>query len=228
MRFPEHGNDIHELNSAVEAAGGLTLSQHQVFQPSGHPVEVAMEVTAGWGRYLQTHPETFFRPLRRGARLGFVANGDTHRRAPGLSGALTAIYATELTSEAILDALRKRRCYATNGSRIFIDSRLNGSMMGQVATDAGQVNLTLHVIGTRPLERVTLFRDGEILRQFAVDATREHRVQYTDSTVDKGTHWYFWRVEQTKPAEPLPGNLMTAFGHLGWSTPHWITVAPGK
>jgi hypothetical protein len=123
VHFTEVGNDITRLNEAVQAAGGITLSQHNAFKLSGHPVEVGMELTSGWSNYIASHPKLFHEPLNKGARLGFTANGDTHRRSLGLSGALTGIYAEELTAESILDALRKRRCFATMGSQIFVDAR---------------------------------------------------------------------------------------------------------
>ena len=225
VRFPEVENDIARLNRAVAEAGGLTLTQHQVFQSSGSPVEVAMEVTAGWRRYIETNPDSFHRPLQDGLRLGFVANGDSHRRAPGLSGALTGIYAEELTTDAILEALRSRRCYATNGSRIFVDARANDAVMGRdVSARNRSVTLSLSVIGTRPIVSATLVRDGEEIEVFEGDGRREFELSYTDEDLSSGTHWYYWRIAQERSAAPLPGNLMTAHGHLAWSTPHWVNV----
>jgi len=65
--------------------------------------------------------------LRRGFRLGMVAGGDicpwpgrshpgtVHSLAP-YPGGLTAVFASELTREAVFDAIRSRRCYATTGA----------------------------------------------------------------------------------------------------------------
>ena len=223
LRFPEVGNDVARLNEAVKRAGGLTLTQHQVFRPSGHEVEVAMEITAGWGRYIQSHPQSFHRPLQRGARLGFVANGDSHRRAPGLSGALTGIYAEELTTSAILDALRNRRCYATNGSRIFVDARAGGALMGHESiAHRNRVTLSLRAIGTREIVSAVLIRDGTEIKTFSGGGKREFSATFTDENLSPGTHWYYWRIAQQRAAAPLPGNLMAAHGHLAWSTPNWV------
>lgn len=225
VHYPEHGNDIASLNSAVAQAGGVTLTQHDAFQISGHPVEVAMELTSGWRRYIARRPALFHDSLNAGHRLGFVACGDTHRRAPGLSGALTGIYVEELTAEAILDALRARRCFATSGSRIFVDSKANGSPMGsKVTVSDGKAGLTLHAIGTRPIHAVTLVRDGTELKSFPGNGRRELAASYDESDLSPGTHWYYWRVEQTPSTPDLPGNLNPAFGHLAWTSPHWITV----
>ena len=223
IRFPEVGNDINQLNAAVAVAGGLTFTQHDNFKVSGHAVEVGMELTSGWRNYIARVPKLFHEPLNKGARLGFVACGDSHRRAPGLSGALTGIYAEELTADAIFDALRQRRCFATNGSRILIDSRANDTFMGdEVTVRNSQVRLTLHAVGTRPVTSATLIRDGIEVNRFSGGNERNFSVEMTDTDLPKGPHWYYWRVTQERDAPELPGNLMVAHGHVAWSTPVWV------
>lgn len=225
VHFTEVGNDIDQLNEAVQAAGGITLSQHNAFKLSGHSVEVGMELTSGWSNYMDSHPKLFHEPLNRGVRLGFTANGDTHRRAPGLSGALTGIYAEELTAESILDALRQRRCYATMGSRIFVDARANGHLMGDASfAQDRRASLTLAAAGTRPITQVSLIRNGEVIHEVSGDDSRTIRASFTDENLPEGTHWYYWRIRQSQPARVLPGNLMPAHGHLAWSSPNWVTV----
>ncbi len=225
VRFPEVANDIAELNQVVEKAGGITFTQHDAFLASGHKVEVGMELTSGWRNYINRVPKLFHEPLDRGVRLGFVANGDSHRRAPGLSGALTGIFAEELTADSILDALRQRRCYATNGSRIFVDARANGTIMGRdVAVADGAVTLKLKVIGTRPLVSAVLIRNGEQIRTFQGNGEKDLNIEYRDTGLSPGVHWYYWRISQENAATVLPGNLMAAHGHLAWSTPHWVLV----
>ena len=224
VRYPEVGNDVAALNEAVARAGGITLTQHDAFQPSGHPVEVGMELTSGWRNYIARVPDLFHDPLNQGARLGFVANGDSHRRAPGLSGALTGIYAERLTAESILDALRARRCFATNGSRIFIDARADGTLMGQETKISQRpVTLSLHSVGTRPIVSAVLVRDGQQIRTFRGNGSKTLRLEHADEDLSPGTHWYYWRISQERDAPPLPGNLMVAHGHLAWSTPNWVT-----
>lgn len=230
VHFTEVGNDIVKLNEAVLKAGGITLSQHPSFKLSGHEVEVGLELTSGWSNYIARNPKLFHGSLNQGlksngARLGFVANGDSHRRAPGLSGALTGIYAEALTPEAVLDALRKRRCFATAGSQIFIDARANDSFMGEATTaNNGRVKLNLHAIGTREIKSAALIRDGEEIYKTAVEKQPEIKIEFIDKDVPQGTHWYYWQVSQDVSSPVLPGNLMAAHGHLAWSSPHWVTV----
>lgn len=225
VHFTEVGNDIARLNTAVEQAGGITLSQHNAFKLTGHPVEVGLELTSGWSNYIAQRPKLFHDPLNNGAKLGFTANGDTHRRAPGLSGALTGIYAEELTADSILTALRKRRCFATMGSQIFLDTRAGDAIMGDEATASdGSIKLSLHTIGTRSITEATLIRNGEAIHEVAGDGSRELRAAYTDRGLPEGTHWYYWRVSQSVVGPVLPGNLMPAHGHRAWSSPSWVVV----
>ncbi|MCB9940700.1 MAG: DUF3604 domain-containing protein [Planctomycetaceae bacterium] len=230
VHFTEVENDIAKLNKAVAAAGGVTLSQHPTFKLSGHAVEVGLELTSGWSNYIAQNPKLFHESLDQGVRtngvrLGFVANGDSHRRAPGLSGALTGIYAETLTPAAIFDALRQRRCFATSGSQIFIDARADESFMGEEVTAKNrQITLNLHAIGTRDITSAVLIRDGEEIHRVGLRGTQDVRVEYTDEDLAPGTHWYYWRVSQDKTAPVLPGNLMVAHGHLAWSSPHWVVA----
>lgn len=225
IRFPEVANDIEKLNAAVEKSGGLTLSQHEAFRLSGHRIEVGLELTSGWRNYMRIKPQLFHGSLKPGVRLGFVANGDTHRRAPGLSGALTGIFAEKLTESAILEALRERRCFATNGSRIFLDSRVNGAFMGrEVEAPDGVANLQLKAIGTRPILGAELIRNGEKIAEFEGNGTDELEIEHRVSGLESGEHWFYWRVTQRGGGRPLPGNVEVAFGATAWSTPVWILV----
>lgn len=227
VRYPEVGNDIRELNRVVALADGVTLTQHERFQLSGDPVEVGMEVISGWGHYIGKAAAQFHNGLSSGTPIGFVACGDTHRRAPGLSGALTAIYAEQLTVDSVLDALRHRRFYATSGSPIFLDARIGDAFMGEsVTTETGSVALSLRAVGTRKIVSATLIRDGKEIWKYEGDGRREIMLARTDSRLKPGPHWYYWRVAQEGSTPSLPGNLMVARGNLAWSTPHFVFVAP--
>jgi hypothetical protein len=171
------------------------------------------------------NPAPFHRALDQGYRLAFAGNSDSHRRNPGLAGALTGVYAEELTSEAILDALKNRRFYATNGSWIVLDSRANGAMMGQeVEAAGGDVRITLLAVGTKPIVQATLVRDGQEIQTFRGDGGRQLRVVHEYEQLPEGTHWYYWRVAQAGTSAQYPGNVTCARGHLAWSSPHWVIV----
>jgi len=224
VRHPEVNNDIQRLYEAVEKAGGVTWTQHATWDLTGHPVELGVEVSAGWDIYIR-NPERVHRALDQGHRFALVANGDSHRRNPGLCGALTGIYAEDLTPEAILDALRSRRVYATNGSRIVVESWANGRFMGREAeAPDGDAEISLSVIAPRPIVEAVLIRDGQEVNRFAGDGSRRLRAVHRDAGLTPGTHWYYWRVAQQGTSPRYPGNVKVARGHLAWSTPHWVVV----
>ncbi len=227
LRHPEIGNDIRLLNDAVAAAGGVTLTQHETWDLTGHAVECGVEVTSGWRFYIRD-PSRLHGALDQGRRVGLVANGDSHRRCPGLAGALTGIYAESLTAEAVLEAIRKRRVFATNGSRIAVQSWANGTLMGQETEveDGEDVQIRLSVVGTRPIVKATLIRDGEEIASFDGDGTESLSVVRIDRDLTEGTHWYYWRIAQEGDSTNYPGNVAVARGHMAWSSPHWVRVPP--
>jgi len=224
LRHPEVGNDIQKLLAAVAEAGGLAHPHHDVWKLSGSPIEANVEVTSGWDVYIRD-PERIHEALSNGYRFGFLGNSDNHRRTPGLGGALTGIYAESLTPAAILDALRNRRVYTTSGSRILVDSRANGALMGQeAATPSGQVDLECTVIATRPIVEATLVRDGQKIKKFGGKGTNRLTLAYRDQDLTPGTHWYYWHVIQEGESPDYPGNVKVAEGPLAWSSPHWVTA----
>ncbi len=225
VRYVDVQGDIGRLHEAVARAGGVLHTQHPTFDMHAHPVETAIEVTAGWGVYF-LNPGRIHAALKEGHRPGFIGTSDSHRRNPGLGGGLTGLYVESLTPDAILDAYRARRVFATTGSRMALEARAQGVLMGQEArTGAGPVRLTLAVQGTRPLKSATLVRDGVEVKTYAAPAgARSATFEHADAEVSAGTHWYYWRVEQEGSSRHYGGNVLVALGHLAWSTPNWVTV----
>ena len=94
----------------------------------------------------------------------------------------------------------------------------------QITSRERRATLSLHAIGTREIDSVVLVRNGEEIRTFAGNGTDQFQVKFTDIDLAPGTHWYYWRIAQNRSTPPLPGNLMTAFGSLAWSSPLWVVV----
>jgi hypothetical protein len=111
------------------------------------------------------------------------------------------------------------------GSQIFLDTRAGDAIMGDKATATdGSITLTLHAIGTRPITQARLVRNGETIHEVTGDVTQELTASFTDEEHRQGTHWYYWRISQSVVSPVLPGHLMSAYGHLAWSSPSWIVV----
>ncbi|MEM7515504.1 MAG: DUF3604 domain-containing protein [Planctomycetota bacterium] len=171
--------------------------------------------------------------LDRGYRLGFVGSGDSHDGHPGLphlnptygwrpatevrgqksperlgQGGVTAVFASELSREAVLQALRERRCYATSGPRILLSVQLAGAEMGQVLKKPkGLETLHVQVHGTRGLRSLELIRGGKI-------------VQTLSPSSDQAT----WSValEDLRGGEYVYVRVVQEDGGLAWSSPIWI------
>ncbi len=109
--------------------------------------------------------------LAQGHRLGVIASTDDHLGYPGAyREGLAAVLATELTREAIFDALRHRRTYAVTGDRILVDFQVNGRIMGTQMPYVKQRELAVTVTGWDQLDRVEILRNNQVLhRDFPMD-----------------------------------------------------------
>ncbi len=132
-------------------------------------LESVLEIHSAWGTFEWFWEEA----LRRGYRLGIVANSDGHKGRPGASypgasqfgvyGGLTCIYARELTREALWEALKKRRVYGTTGERILLDVRCGEHWMGEEFSVTTPPTIQVKVMGTDGIERVELKRGLETI-----------------------------------------------------------------
>ncbi|MBD3176774.1 MAG: hypothetical protein GF320_16470 [Armatimonadia bacterium] len=161
-------------------------------------------------------PEKFLQAgLAAGHRFGVIASSDNHDSHPGHSqwgrypGGLVAFRATELTREAVWQALWEGRTYATSLDRVYIDFRIQDQgLCAEVHAD-GPVRVDYVVVSRGDDVSVHLIRDNEVLR---TDRSGTGTVQV--SLADRpaaGEHFYYLRVVQ--------GN-----GERAWSSPIWVTV----
>lgn len=150
--------------------------------------------------------------LRKGHRFGFTASSDSHgllwhhgesrKRDPYRTG-LTAVQCAELTREAVFEALRTRRCYATSGAKILLDVRVNGQPMGSELT-ADALEVEVHAVGEGPIARVDLVTEAGVAATFPGDG---------DELRARGTvrgRFVYVRVVQTD-------------GEMAWSSPVFVS-----
>ena len=153
--------------------------------------------------------------LDRGYRLGLIGSGDSHDGHPGLahfgapSGGLAGVIAPERNRGAVLEALRARRVYATNGARILLDVSLEGAPMGSVVPQDAS-DLAVRVASPVDLEAVELVANGSVVQRVPA----EGRVTAHVFTLppDPGRRWLYVR----------------ALGHEGaaaWSSPFFFEGA---
>jgi len=152
--------------------------------------------------------------LARGYRLGFVGSGDSHDGHPGLvhlkkheSGGIAGILASARTREAVLDALRARRVYATNGPRIVLVASLDGAPMGASVRAGASHRLLVKVVGTEGIDAVELLTpDGTLSRM-----------------PGRGRRFVFqWEVPASDPGSWLYVRVRQRDGGAAWSSPFFF------
>ena len=161
------------LTFAHHSAGGpiatdWSIAPDPTLEPVTEVVSVhgCSEAPDAGSRIYAAVPGNFVRDaLDRGYRLGFVGSGDGHDGHPGLahlaspSGGLAAIFSEDLSRQGVLDALRARRAYATNGARIFLQVMWNGRPMG-ATIGPGTGTLTVRAVGTAAITGTDVIRSG--------------------------------------------------------------------
>jgi len=110
--------------------------------------------------------------LARGLKLGLIASSDGHEGYPGgYKKGLMAVYATELTREALWDAFFKRRIYAVTGDRIKVDFRINGKWMGEEISADKAREIEVQVIGNDVISKIEIIKNGRLLHMYHDDYT---------------------------------------------------------
>jgi len=200
--------------------------------------------TVGGNIYCGGLGSSVWSALQRGMKVGFVGGTDTHRGLPGewrsplagldsdecLSvGGLTAVIASDLTREAIWDALWNRRCYATQGQRTLLNFALDEYPLGSVisakecenevfALFAERRRFRYRVQGHRPVVKVELLRsDGEL---FDLTGIQEPGRETVTATFEDDTP-----LEQIKLAGDAVFyylRVTEADGRMAWSSPIWL------
>ena len=212
------GGSEKTFTENIRKSGFISIPHHAYWRLAGVPNECCVEITSAWGTCILDAP-TVHDALAKGHRVGFVGNTDTHRFMPGLSGALTGVYARELSRDGIIDALRARRCFATTGNRTAIDFRVNDVMMGQeLSTDTTPI-LSWRVAPDTSLEKIEIIRDGQL-----AFASRSAVGEWTDTTARPGAHWYYLQVKEKGVHRRYPHNVAPAWGKWAWSSPVWVDL----
>lgn len=167
--------------------------------------------------------ETIIEGLNRGYCLGFTGSSDYHWNIPGRNypfrkgdssgdykGGYVAVLATELKREAIWQALKERRCYATTGARIILDFSINGYPMGSKISSTRERHIRVNVIGTDRVSRIEIIKNGSILQAKDCSSENEEFV-FTDKVKTSGhTDYYYARIKQGD-------------GNFAWASPIWVT-----
>ena len=167
--------------------------------------------------------------LAKSYRFGLIASSDGHDGHPGnaqspdvkhhhlyhhLGSGRIAVLAPELTREAVFDAMRNRRCYATTGPHIAMSVTLNGHPMGS-ALSAQQVTSApvVQAVIAAPwiIDRVQIVKSGATVADFGAARPAMEAE-------------FLWVDEQFQPDQPAYYyvRLTLVDGEMAWSSPIWV------
>ncbi len=220
-----------ELWDALRGQNVLTVSHHSAggpiatdwtfapdpeFEPAVEVVSVhgSSEAPDSPGRIYSPKAGSYVRDeLDRGYKPGFLGSGDSHDGHPGLahlggsSGGIAAILTSDLTREGVMDAIRSRRTYATNGARIIIRMAVNGHPMG-AALPAGEVKLAAAIFTTGVVDRIDIIRSGGVVEEVDGGGARDLLLERSWDSMKAGEYLYL-RVVQLD-------------GGCAWTSPVYI------
>ena len=161
---------------------------------------------------------TFLSALERGCKLGAIASSDGHVGYPGeYQTGLVAAYATELSREAIWDAILARRTYAVSGDRIKLNFRINDQPMGSELV-ADRRELLIEVEGENGLDQIDIIKNGRLWK-------RETRMLAENTIAPRAkvrVEWGWGGMEVTE----WRGELNVADGRIVGHTPNFGPPAP--
>ena len=169
--------------------------------------------------------------LNRGLRLGFIAGTDSHGTMPAGRGiepghidrlpGLTAALAPRLTRDAVFDAVRHRRAYATSLERIYLSVSVGGHAPGAACAWPPHTPRTVRVAAAArsDLTAVEIVRNGRVVARHPGSSWRAD-FEWTDADALAGE-----RVLESSHLGTFAYyyvRITCSSGAQAWSTPVWL------
>jgi hypothetical protein len=120
---------------------------------------------------------------------------------------MTAALMPELRRRHLIEALRKRRTWATTGARILLEFEASGVEMGDEG-EADEIEVKATVHGVQQLWRLEIIRDGEVVWTEEVEGL-DAELEWTDPEPVGERTWLYLHVIQRD-------------GQEAWSSPVWL------
>jgi hypothetical protein len=197
----------HPIDSSLEPFVELFQGFHGSFEEPNGPKAIGPESDIIHTSYKADGYVSL--ALAKGDRLGFQASSDhvsTHV-------SYACILAEEFSRKGLVEAMKKRHTYAATDN-IVLDVRMGtqGIMGDEVRTDRPRLDVL--VLGTGPIDKVEVLRNGEVLHTARPEKEPEEvKFRWEDPKPPKGakTNYYYVRVIQKD-------------GQLAWGSPIWVQV----
>lgn len=161
--------------------------------------------------------------LKLGHKFGIMASSDSHAGHPGGFGdGRIAVLAEELGREAIWDAIRSRRVYATTGANILVDFRVDEAVMGEEIIDSGDSrSIRVSVEGMNQIDYVELVKNGETLHREHVSYTPRYDKESKQPLRAKIRFEFGWNQVASKDRIDWDGKIVLRGGRLLSATPQF-------
>lgn len=105
--------------------------------------------------------------LEKGKRFGFIASTDDHLGYPGAYGeGVLGVWANDLSSKSLMEAIHARRTYAATGDRITLEVALNGHPMGSELPATAERQIDVRVEGDDSISMVELVCSGQVIERY--------------------------------------------------------------
>ena len=204
--------NLSDFYRAIDKYNGL-ISGH--FHTWHYDREVLCEI---WQKQLvpETEEQRLYDYLKQGKKMAIVGGSDTHDSMPGnpypephcpRPAGHVGVWADELTSEALFEAFRARRVFATTGTRMVVDFDSNGNRMGSILPVSSERKFRINLAATAQIDKVEFLRDGECIKTMYPNSdTFETEVEDVSNSEKAFYHIKIWQCD----------------GHKAWSTPIWF------
>ncbi len=153
--------------------------------------------------------------LRRGLKFGIMASSDSHAGHPGsYGGGRVAALASSLSRDAIWEALRARRVYASTGANITLDFRINKAYMGEEIKDNLLGRRKVHVAaeGVNQIDYVELIKNGKTIRKKHANYTPDYDISQDAPMHAKIKFEFGWNQVSSKDRVEWKGSLSLSGG----------------
>lgn len=195
------------LREIVHKLGGIVIYTHPLPAPRLHwmgSVECLSDALIG--NYcdafdISNKPEEvlWFTLLNLGAKIAASGSTDTAlvRKGAIPPGARRVYaYSGKLDYQAIVNAIRSGKTFATNGGPIFVFFTINGKEVGETIHVKESANFSANIVifHLNPLRSVELIRNGKIVQKFSPTANVGKTV-IAHSITESEDAWYVVRAE---------------------------------
>jgi hypothetical protein len=159
--------------------------------------------------------------LAKGYVLGFESSSD--HRSTHVSYA--NVWTTDTTRQGILDALSKRRTYAST-DLILADVRIGDHFMGEDFPITAAPTLSVTLKGTAPFVEVVVVKDGNIV--YTTSGPASLSFTYKDSSTFKSGQRSYYYVRGLQQGPDLQTFSCESYkrtqGAVVWTSPTWVTM----